>query len=328
VSPNTVNATVSLYPSRSVSLRQFALWYFTTLLTLWVIAGHAFLGFEQSWAQPVVAILAAALTQILLEWVDAKATRRRCRFAGGFANFLNFLPPALISGFACSMLLYANDRLTPIIFASVFSIASKVLIRVRLDNGNPTHVFNPSNVGIVATLLLFPAVGQAPPYQFTENITGLWHWALPAVLLVTGLIVHGYATGRLPLCIAWLSAFVIQGTLRAWIANDVLYVPLMPMSSAGFILFTLYMLPDPATTPLNPRRQILFGTSVALIYASLQVMHIVFGLFLALAIGSALRGITIALRNRPARLPTAADRSSAIRSERAPIRLSEPSPTI
>jgi hypothetical protein len=29
-------------------------------------------------------------------------------------------------------------------------------------------------------------------------------------------------------------------------------VPLTPMTSAAFILFTLYMIPDPATTPLHP----------------------------------------------------------------------------
>ncbi len=81
----------------------------------------------------------------------------------------------------------SNERLTPIIFASVLSIASKVLIRLPLANGSRTHVFNPSNFGIVATLLLFPAVGQAPPYQFTSNaiVTGVWHWALPVVILAT-----------------------------------------------------------------------------------------------------------------------------------------------
>ncbi len=57
----------------------------------------------------------------------------------------------------------------------------------------------------------------------------------------------------------------------------------MPMSSAAFILFTLYMIPDPATTPIAKGRQVLFGGGVALAYAVLQLLHIVFGLFLALA---------------------------------------------
>lgn len=298
MNPQSANATVSLYPNKNPNLRLFALWYFTTLMTLWNIAGHTFLGFEQSWAHPVVAVMSACLVQLLLEWIDARAANRVPRFSGGVANFLNFLPPAAISGFACAMLLYPNDRLMPVVFASVLSICSKSLVRVRMSNGARTHVFNPSNLGIIVTLLIFPWVGQAPPYQFTENITGFWHWALPGAILVTGIIVHGFATGRLPLCIAWLVAFVAQGVFRAWLAGNDWFVPLMPMSSAAFILFTLYMIPDPATTPVAVGRQIWFGASVAVVYAVIQMLHIVFGLFLALTFVCAARGVLIALNRR------------------------------
>jgi enediyne biosynthesis protein E5 len=53
----------------------------------------------------------------------------------------------------------------------------------------------------------------------------------------------------------------------------------MPMTSAAFIIFTLYMIPDPATPPLKPARQTLFGLSVALVYGMIQLLHLVFGLF-------------------------------------------------
>jgi Na+-translocating ferredoxin:NAD+ oxidoreductase RnfD subunit len=297
------NATVTLYPNRNARLRLFALWYFAILMIAWNIAGHTFLGFEQSWAHPIVAVLAACLTQILLEWVDARSLGRKPRFKGSLANFLNFLPPPMISGFACAMLLYPNERLGPIVFASVLSIASKVLFRIKLGNGSVTHFLNPSNFGIVATLLLFSDVGQAPPYQFTENITGFWHWALPVVILATGIVVHGYATGRLPLCIAWLVGFVVQGVFRAWLAGNQWYVPLMPMSSAGFILFTLYMIPDPATTPIIKGRQVAFGFSVAMAYAVLQLLHIVFGLFLALIAVCLVRGACIAVASATNKMP-------------------------
>ena len=294
-------ATVQYYPQASANLRLFALWYFLVLMTIWNIAGHTFLGFEQAWIAPVVAVTAAMLTQLLLEWIDAKATGRRARFLGSIANFANFLPPAMISGFACGMLLYPNDRVMPFVFAGVISIASKVLFRIRLQDGRLTHFLNPSNFGILATLLLFPSVGQAPPYHFTENITGMWHWFLPIGIMCSGIVVHGFATGRLPLCVAWLSAFVIQGVARSWINGDLehWYVPLTPMSSAGFILFTLYMIPDPATTPIKLSRQILFGASVAFMYAFFQMNHIVYGLFLALVSVCIIRGGLITLLFRP-----------------------------
>lgn len=297
-------ATVALYPRQNAFRRLFALWYFATLMTLWNIAGHTFLGFEQAWAAPFVGVSVACLTQLLLEWIDAKAAHRTLRFSGGLANFVNFLPPAMISGFACAMLLYPNERLMPIAFAAVASIASKVLVRIRLPDGKQTHVLNPSNIGIILTLMLFPAVGQAPPYHFTENITGAWHWILPGAILVTGLIVHGFATGRLPLCSAWLAGFVVQGVFRAWLFNDHWYVPLTPISSAGFILFTLYMIPDPATTPIAPARQILFGASVAAAYGVIQSNHVVYGLFFALAVVCIARGFLVALLFRPSRVPS------------------------
>lgn len=64
----------------------------------------------------------------------------------------------------------------------------------------------------------------------------------------------------------------------------------MPMTSAAFIIFTLYMIPDPATTPLPAARQALFGMAVAAVYGVLQVMHQVFGLFFALLIVCGIRG--------------------------------------
>lgn len=287
------NSTLLFYPKNNPKLRLFALWYFTTLMILWNVVGHTVLGFEQSWATPLTAITTAILVSMLLEWVDARTNNRELRFAGSVGSFLNFLPACLIPGFACGMLLYANERLTPVIFAVVLSMASKILLRAPVGNSHTQHIFNPSNFGVAATLLLFPEVSFAPPYHFTENITGLWDWGIPLVILTSGIIVHGLFTGRLPLVGAWIAAFVLQALVRAKIFGAPLFVPLMPMTSAAFIIFTLYMIPDPATTPLKPSRQALFGVSVALVYAITQVLHLVFGLFFALVIVCAIRGLSL-----------------------------------
>jgi hypothetical protein len=57
------------------------------------------------------------------------------------------------------------------------------------------------------------------------------------------------------------------------------------------MVFTLYMIPDPATTPVKPLRQILFAVAIAAVYGVLLVEHMVYGLFIALAIVCALRGM-------------------------------------
>src|SRR5215471_7796682 len=68
-------------------------------------------------------------------------------------------------------------------------------------------------------------------------------------------------------------------------------VPFVPVTSAAFTLFTLFMIPDPATTPIKPARQVAFGLVIAAIYGLLFVAHVVFGLFIALCLSSAGRGI-------------------------------------
>ena len=276
--------TLQFYPKRSALRRYFALWYFTILLIVWNILGHLFLGFEQSHIQPLVGLATAIGLQFLLEWIDARASDRKPRFAGSWADLLNFLPPAIIPGLAVTMLLFPNDRLMPVIFGVGVAICSKVIFRAPVGDGKTQHIFNPSNLGIVATLLLFPSIGVAPPYHFTENLTGMWHWALPGFVLATGIIVHGLFTGRLTLVLTWLVAFIIQGQVRSWYFGTSWIVPLTPMTSAAFMVFTLYMIPDPATTPVKPLRQVLFAMAIAAVYGMLLVEHMVYGLFIALAI--------------------------------------------
>jgi hypothetical protein len=287
------NTTVLFYPNKNPKLRLFALWYFTTLMIVWNLVGHTVLGFEQSWATPLTAIATAVVVSLILDWIDARAKNRQLRFTGSLSNFLNFLPACLIPGFACGMLLYANERLWPIIFAVTLSIGSKLLLRAPVGQGHTQHIFNPSNFGVAATLVLFPDVGFAPPYHFTENITGLWDWGVPLIVLISGVIIHALFTGRLPLVAAWIGGFILQGIVRAAIFGVPLFVPLMPMTSAAFIIFTLYMIPDPATTPLKPARQALFGFAVAAVYGILQSLHLVFGLFFALLAVCAIRGLSL-----------------------------------
>ena len=263
--------TLHFYPNRDPRLRYFALWYFTILLSIWTVLGHLVLGFEQSHADPLVGVATACAVAFLLEWVDARTAGRAPRFSGSWANAVNFLPPCIIPGLACAMLIYPNARLTPVMFAAGLSIASKLMFRAPIGNGQTQHIFNPSNFGISFTLLLLPQVGLAPPYQFTENVTGAWYWIIPGVILLSGMFVHGRFTGRLPLVSAWMGGFAVQGLVRSALFGIPVVVPFLPMTSAAFTLFSLYMIPDPATTPIRTSRQIAFGLSVGLLYGLLQI---------------------------------------------------------
>ena len=334
-SPESI-ATVKLYPAGNPKYREFSLWYFASLMLIWNVLGHTQLGFEQQWAAPVTALVTAIALQLLFEFLDARDKKREIRFLTSFRSFCLFVLPAAISGFAVGMLLYPNDNLWMFAFGSAVAIGSKLLFRLP---GNNQHFLNPSNAGIAVTLLLFPdLVGAAPPYHFVENVQGVWNWLLPAIILGTGIFVHSRATGRLPLILAWLIAFAAQALVRSALFAAPPIVLLMPMTSTAFTIFTLYMVPDPGTTPINQRSQILFGAGVAIIYGTLQALHVSFGIFLALVLVSLIRGVALtvshwqkckSLKNNEPMTPVAAVSparcSSSVRAaSTSDLRCSEP----
>jgi Na+-translocating ferredoxin:NAD+ oxidoreductase RnfD subunit len=276
-------------------MRLAALRRFATAITLLNVLGHTVLGFEQSLAQPLVSLLAAYATEILFELIGSWRLGRRPRFLGSGTTFVDFLLSAHISGLAVAMLLYANERLLPIAFAAAVAIASKHVFRVG-TNGATRHFFNPSNLGITATLLAFPWVGIAQPYMFTENLAGGWDWFLPAVIVCSGSFLNGKFTKRLPLIGAWLGAFVLQAVVRHFLFGNLLLPSLNPMTGVAFLLFTFYMVTDPATTPSTARGQVAFGAAVAAAYGALMAFHVVFGLFFGLSTVCAGRGALLYLR--------------------------------
>ncbi len=283
--------------TRLGGLRRFA-----TAITVLNLLGHFWFGFEQAWAVPLVSLSAAYGTELLLECLDARLAGRAVRFWGSPGRLVDFLLSAHISGLAVGMLLYANSRLWPVAFAAAAAIASKNVFRVPAQGGT-RHFFNPSNIGITITLLLFPWVGIAQPYQFTENLPGAGDWILPAIIVCSGTFLNARFTKRLPLICAWLSCFLVQALLRHWLLGARLESALLPMTGVAFILYTFYMVTDPATTPSSPRGQVTFGASVAFTYGLLMVSHIVFGLFFALSIVCGARGLLLAAEARLARVP-------------------------
>lgn len=278
-------------PHRLAGLRRFAI-----AISIFNILGHTIFGFEQSWIQPLVSLATAYACEIWFEIVDCYLHARKPRFAGGWRNKVDFLLSAHITGLACAMLLYSNARLMPIVFASATAITSKALFRVAVQNGQ-RHFLNPSNFGITLTLLLFPWVGIAPPYHFSENIHGWGSWILPGIILMSGSFLNIKFTRRICVVLGWAGGFLVQGLLRNLIFGVPLIATLLPMTGVAFVLFTFYMVTDPATSPCTSRGQLLFGALVSVTYGVLVTAHVVFGLFFALTLVSLARGITLYAQN-------------------------------
>ncbi|WP_142786397.1 RnfABCDGE type electron transport complex subunit D [Changchengzhania lutea] len=274
------------------NIRLAALIRFSIAITALNILGFAYLGFEQSYAHPIISLLTAYILELFFEYLESRIQKRKARFLGSLKQWVYFLLPAHITALAVAMLLYTNEQYFIQIFATAFAILSKYIFRIRL-NGRVRHFFNPSNMGIAITLILFPWVGISQPYMFTENFHGIGDWMFPLFLVILGTLLNAKYTRKLPLILSWLCVFVLQAGIRALFFDSSFVSALLPITGLAFLLFTFYMVSDPGTTPTSFIGQIVFGASVALIYGLLMISHIVFGLFFSLLIVCFIRGLAI-----------------------------------
>jgi hypothetical protein len=282
--PKTTPSTRKVKDTRVEALTRFAI-----SITVFNVVGRLLLGFETSWAALTVTVATAYSTELLLEYVDARANGRRPRFAGGLKQLVIFLLPPHIGAFAISMLIYPGQDLWPFCFAAVVATGGKYLIQVPIA-GKMRHVFNPSALGISATLLLFPWVGVGLPYQFTETVPGWLAWVIPLAVFASGLMLNWKLTGKMPLVLSWIGFFVVQALLRGLDPTISTRGALAPMTGLAFLLFTTYMITDPSTSPARPRNQVIFGAACAGGYAAFMLAHQVYGIFYSLVIVCAIRG--------------------------------------
>jgi hypothetical protein len=273
-------------PKHITALRRFAI-----SISVFNIAGYIFLGFEQPWIWPFVAIATGYTVELVLEMIGARVEGRAPRYAGnGFKGLMEFLFPAHITSIALNMLIYVNDRIWVMIFAVTLAVAAKWILRAPV-RGKLKHYMNPSNFGILMVLVLFPWGSIAPPYHFTEGLNDWGSWILPGIIIITGTILNAKLTERMWLISGWLSFFALQAVVRGLLFGTAIPSALLVMTGVAFILYTNYMVTDPGTTPSKPAAQFAFGAGVAVFYGLFMVAHIAYGLFFATAIVCLIRGM-------------------------------------
>jgi len=156
---------------------------------------------------------------------------------------------ALISGLSLCLLLLTN-RPELAVLAAVITIASKSLVRVR-----GKHVFNPTNGGIVAMLLLTDQVWVSP---------GQWGAAAVFAFLMACagmLVVHRSA--RSDVTYAFIAFYCALLFGRSLSLGEPLTIPLHRLQSGALLLFTFFMISDPKTTPDSRTGRVLFAALVA-----------------------------------------------------------------
>jgi hypothetical protein len=262
-----------------------------TFATIFTILGHAVFGFEQSWAQIFVALASGYSCAFLFEWVDARTNNRQPDFAGGgFGKKVNFLLAPHMTSITMSFLIYVNQRLWLMALAVAIAIGSKYVLRVR-QNGRLRHFMNPSNFAVAVVLYAFQGTAGMLPWGYTVDLHGAWDWIVPAIIVMLGTRLNIMFTGRTPTIISWLTSFVLFAALRSWYLGYPFPGQLVVLTGIPMVLFTLYMITDPQTSPSKLSSQILFGSGIAFAYSLLLMAHLQFTMFYSVAAVCMVRGM-------------------------------------
>ena len=221
-----------------------------------LVYGVGWLGFELSLAQILVTLSIALTTQWLLTLLGATGFEARS---------------ALISALSLCLLLRVESVLIAAL-AAALAIASKFALRWR-----GSHLFNPTAFAISVLLLSTDAAWIA---------TGQWGHAALAILVVTGLGLMVLTRARridiaLTFALAW-SALILA---RICWYHDPLSIAVHQLSNGAVLLFCLFMLTDPRTTPSTRRARVLFAVAVATLGATVNFsLYRTDGLILALTL--------------------------------------------
>jgi Na+-translocating ferredoxin:NAD+ oxidoreductase RnfD subunit len=171
----------------------------------------------------------------------------RARWSGTAQNWKS----AASTGLSLSLLLRTHNPLLWVA-ASVIAMGSKYLIR-----SNGKHLFNPSAFAIVVLLLTTSQVWVSPGQWGTR----LWLLALAGSM---GCLILS-RVARLDIACAFLSCHAALLLFRAWSLGDPLAIPLHQVQSGALLIFALFMLTDPRSTPDTRVGRLMFGAATALL---------------------------------------------------------------
>ena len=197
--------------------------------------GLFFLNFDITVARVVVLLATVIVTQAVCDRVAHQSAVN--------------IRSALISGLSLCLLLRTN-RSELAVLAAVLTIAGKFVIRFR-----GKHLFNPTNSGLVAMLILTDQVWVSP---------GQWGAAAFFAFLMAclGSVVVNRAS-RSDVTYAFILFYGALLFGRSLYLGEPLAIPLHRIESGALLLFTFFMISDPKTTPDSPMGRVLFAALVA-----------------------------------------------------------------
>jgi Na+-transporting NADH:ubiquinone oxidoreductase subunit NqrB len=225
------------------------------LVTMVLIAGQVSFGFLESWSRTALAIATAIAVEMILGRV----------FTGGYPH----LASAYVSGISVGILVRSPEY-WPYALCAAISITSKYLIRV-----DGRHIFNPSNLGMVAMLVLAADTVAGLSVQWGNNLLPLLAvWCFGAAIIAS--------LGRFHITFTYVAAFVLFSVVRAQVTGHPWLSEVAPITGPMYQLFIFFMITDPKTTVRPKWAQALVAFLVAAVEAVLRLMEFVHAPYYAL----------------------------------------------
>ena len=215
--------------------------YQIAILSVLLAYGMARLDFDIS----VLRVVLLLATVLGAQAIGDGVTAGRLRLSRISVNYRS----ALISGLSLCLLLRTN-RPELAVLAAVLTIGSKFLVRFR-----GKHVFNPTNGGLIAMLLLTNQVWVSP---------GQWGAApaLGVLFACVGTVVVNRAS-RSDVTFAFIVFFSALMFGRSIYLGEPMAIPIHRLESGVLLLFAFFMISDPKTTPDSRAGRVLFAALVA-----------------------------------------------------------------
>jgi Na+-transporting NADH:ubiquinone oxidoreductase subunit NqrB len=261
VTNRTLTLGDNTYPVVLPSIRDSRLHVAAVIITIHVL-GQTALHFQVSVPQILSAILASAILEVALTFRARRA--------------VVWPASAMLTGSGVALILrvpgtHSNDHWTTdawYVFAGVaaFSLVTKYAIRYHRS-----HVFNPSNIGLVVAFVVFGSA-RLEPLDFWWAPLNSWMILAYAVIIVGGLLV----TARLQLFAVaaafWVTLASGVGILAAsghcmtarWAFAPVCGFDFwrVIVTSPEVLIFMFFMITDPKTIPAGRVGRVVFGSLV------------------------------------------------------------------
>ena len=207
-------------------------------ITLILLVGNLSFGILESYSKTLLAIA----TAIAVEMVLGRSLLHKWPHPAS----------AYISGISVGILL-RSPAFWPYVLCSALAITSKYTLRVR-----GRHIWNPSNFGICAMLILASQAVASLSIQWGNDFASLiFIWVFGTVVVLRAKRFH--------ITLTYVVCFIALSFLRAHIVGDPWQSEISPITGPMYQLFIFFMITDPKTTVRSRMGQCIVAAAIAVL---------------------------------------------------------------